>query len=278
MALSMNAGWYGLVIVILCMILCVAGVSADQPLLPCEFYGTVTISGSNAPVGSTITALIGGEAHGSFTTTVAGVYGGSGNWDPRLLVNGDASDIGRTISFRVNGNPAGETAVFAAGTTNHLDLRAILNGPPPVASFTRNIGSGPAPLIVQFNDTSNCLDLFSRTWHFGDGTTSGDETPLHTYLAPGTYTVTLTVSNSSGSSITEPGQTIVVYPKGDFNSNGRVDIGDVTTVAYMAAGLIPANPNANFNGDIHPITGAPVIDVADAAMIAWYYVGKILTL
>lgn len=39
-------------------------------------------------------------------------------------------------------------------------------------------------------------------WNFGDQTTSTSPTPSHTYTNPGTYTVTLTVSNSCGSTIT----------------------------------------------------------------------------
>jgi hypothetical protein len=56
--------------------------------------------------------------------------------------------------------------------------------------------------------------------------------------------------------------------RGDFNTNGRVDIGDVTRVAYMAVGLVPDDTQADFNGD-------SFIDAGEAAKIAWYYVGKI---
>jgi len=59
--------------------------------------------------------------------------------------------------------------------------------------------------------------------------------------------------------------------RGDFNGNGRVDIGDVTRVAYMAVGLLPSDLAADFNGD-------SIVDAADAARIAWYYVGEISSL
>ena len=55
---------------------------------------------------------------------------------------------------------------------------------------------------------------------------------------------------------------------GDFNENGRIDIGDVSRVAYMAAGLTLVDQRADFNGD-------GVVDGADAAQIAYAYVGKI---
>ena len=46
---------------------------------------------------------------------------------------------------------------------------------------------------ITFNNLS--LDGFSYFWDFGDGTTSTDTIPTHTYLQAGTYTVTLKVYN-----------------------------------------------------------------------------------
>ncbi|MBK8341160.1 MAG: PKD domain-containing protein [Flavobacteriales bacterium] len=51
--------------------------------------------------------------------------------------------------------------------------------------------------VVQFTDASTALPN-SWLWDFGDFTTSTDQDPLHTYAAPGTYTVTLTVTNPNG--------------------------------------------------------------------------------
>ena len=60
---------------------------------------------------------------------------------------------------------------------------------------------GPAPLGVQFTDSSTGgPDTWS--WSFGDGTTGNIQSPLHTYLYPGTYGVTLTVRNPSGATNT----------------------------------------------------------------------------
>ena len=59
--------------------------------------------------------------------------------------------------------------------------------------------------------------------------------------------------------------------RGDFNNNGRTDIGDLTSVAYMSAGLAPEDGAADYNHNRE-------IDAGDAAKIAWYYVGKISAL
>ncbi|MCP1715000.1 hypothetical protein J2T58_000848 [Methanocalculus alkaliphilus] len=72
---------------------------------------------------------------------------------------------------------------------------------PPVAGFAADQYSGPAPLTVQFTDTSTGV-IGSWIWDFGDGGTSTAQSPEHTFTDPGTYTVTLTVANSFGSNST----------------------------------------------------------------------------
>lgn len=52
---------------------------------------------------------------------------------------------------------------------------------------------GFAPFVVQFHDISTNAAAGSHRWDFGDGTTSSDVNPIHTYSEPGRYTVTLTV-------------------------------------------------------------------------------------
>lgn len=71
----------------------------------------------------------------------------------------------------------------------------------PVASFTAASTNGGAPLVVTFTDNSTGT-ITNRYWSFGDGaTTSVTITSLtHTYSFPGTNTVSLIVSGSSGSS------------------------------------------------------------------------------
>lgn len=51
--------------------------------------------------------------------------------------------------------------------------------------------------VVPFADLSFDSDgqIVSRLWEFGDGATSTEAYPTHTYAAPGVYTVTLTVTN-----------------------------------------------------------------------------------
>ena len=56
---------------------------------------------------------------------------------------------------------------------------------------------GIAPLTVVFSNTSSG-GYAESLWDFGDGATSTEENPVHTYAAPGIYTVVLTVRGAGG--------------------------------------------------------------------------------
>jgi PKD repeat protein len=69
---------------------------------------------------------------------------------------------------------------------------------PPVAEFSASPTSGNSPLEVTFTDLSSNLPT-SWNWDFGDGVTSTEQNPVHTYTAPGIYDVSLSVTNAFGS-------------------------------------------------------------------------------
>jgi PKD repeat protein len=96
----------------------------------------------------------------------------------------------------------------------------------PVASFSSNTTSGNVPLSVLFSDTSTGSPT-AWNWNFGDGTANSTvKNPTHVYSTAGIYTVTLTASNSAGSStvtktnyITVTANTIPTPPVASFSSN-----------------------------------------------------------
>ncbi len=79
---------------------------------------------------------------------------------------------------------------------------------PPVANFTVSVEERTAT----FTNTSALAD--SYTWDFGDGNTSTDENPVHTYASDGVYEVTLTANNDNGQTTTTQPVTIAT---GVFN-------------------------------------------------------------
>jgi PKD repeat protein len=71
----------------------------------------------------------------------------------------------------------------------------------PTADFTASPRSGSVPLTVHFTDQSDpgTSSITSWLWFFGDGGQSSQRNPAHVYNAPGTYTVSLTVTTAEGS-------------------------------------------------------------------------------
>ncbi|MEI7432758.1 MAG: PKD domain-containing protein [Methanomicrobiales archaeon] len=102
----------------------IATVSAAPPL-PMEFQGAVTVNGGiPAPVGSVIAANVNGENRGSITTSVVGQYGGSGNFDPRLIVQATEQDMSAAavVTFYINGIKADQQENYVAGSSKFLAL------------------------------------------------------------------------------------------------------------------------------------------------------------
>ncbi|NBX79148.1 MAG: PKD domain-containing protein, partial [Flavobacteriales bacterium] len=67
----------------------------------------------------------------------------------------------------------------------------------PVASFQPSSANTCLGNSISFSDfSSNVPTIWA--WDFGDGSTSNQQNPSHTYLAAGSFTVSLTVTNSAG--------------------------------------------------------------------------------
>jgi len=89
------------------------------------------------------------------------------------------------------------TATNKYGNDTKTSDNYITAGSAPVADFTASPTSGTAPLNVNFTDKST-NNPTSWTWDFGDGSTSNDQNPSHTYQNAGKYTVKLTATNKYG--------------------------------------------------------------------------------
>jgi gliding motility-associated-like protein len=80
----------------------------------------------------------------------------------------------------------------------------------PIANFTVDKIAGCSPLTVTFTSTSTGNPT-SYFWTFGNGNTSTNQNPSATYVQPGTYNVTLTVTNGSGTDSKTVTSFITVY-------------------------------------------------------------------
>lgn len=93
--------------------------------------------------------------------------------------------------------------------------------------------NSPCEDMAVFQDTSNIQNGFLQSWlwDFGDGTTSTQQHPTHTYPFPGTYNVTLIAFSKPG--LTGCSDTIVqpvtIYPKPDAGFTSQIFCPGVTS-------------------------------------------------
>lgn len=95
------------------------------------------------------------------------------------------------------------TVTDPAGLSAQSEVRLYPDCPnqAPIASFTANPSSGFAPLVVNFDGRGSGDpdgDGITYAWDFGDGSTDVGQTPAHTYAAVGSYTASLTVTDTGG--------------------------------------------------------------------------------
>lgn len=96
----------------------------------------------------------------------------------------------------------------------------IIVGQGPDAQFSGYYAYNTLPTQVNFRDASTGSSPKTYLWDFGDGTTSTEENPTHSYIQRGLYTVTLTVTNAYGTDIEKKVDYIAVgvSPKADFSA------------------------------------------------------------
>ena len=83
-------------------------------------------------------------------------------------------------------------------------IRYVLGNQQPVAMASATPTSGQAPLPVTFSSAGSSDPEgapLSYSWTFGDGATSTQANPTHTYSAPGQYVARLTVSDGTSSAV-----------------------------------------------------------------------------
>lgn len=95
-----------------------------------------------------------------------------------------------------------------------------------------------APLNVSFTDTSNVVGASAWHWSFGDGGTSHDRHPSHTYTAPGKYTVRLTVTGTNGPVVTQRNELIRIgqtRPLAFIVGNPELGTGDAAVLSHLSS-------------------------------------------
>ncbi|MGI6656354.1 MAG: PKD domain-containing protein [Desulfobulbus sp.] len=77
---------------------------------------------------------------------------------------------------------------------------------PPTVVLATSTAAGPAPLAVTFDASgSTAADkatITNYSWSFGDGASATGSSVVHAFTSPGTYTTTVTVTDSNGAKST----------------------------------------------------------------------------
>lgn len=194
---------------ILCLPRQGAGVTQD------DCSGRVYDSGGlqNYPGGTSSTMTIAPTSASSVTLDVSGfamgngvdfleIYDGPNQSSPLI----GSYDISSSSSFSVTANSGAVTifqnsdgAFHAAGFVIDWSCSTI---PEPPSAFFISDSTETCSGAIQFSDQSTKVPT-SWDWDFGDGNSSTQQNPQHTYLTDGMYTVTLIATNSLGSDTLE---------------------------------------------------------------------------
>ncbi|HYO13848.1 MAG TPA: IPT/TIG domain-containing protein [Thermoanaerobaculia bacterium] len=176
--------------------------------------GTTTLSGTFPSTAANLRVEFGGVvsqdvslASGQVTATVP-VFTGAFDTEP-CDDNEDGTDGTRfkntAVDVKITDLSTGCTDTLSKALT-YTPSNTTCQGDTgaPVADFIFNI-PGTGSRTVFFEDRSTGGKPTSYQWQFGNGSSSSQQNPQHTYAADGTYMVTLTVSNSAGTnSISKP--------------------------------------------------------------------------
>ena len=220
------------------------------------FSGTVKVGGVDADIGTVISAQVGGTEYGSCEVTTVGNYG--------LIVGGkigDKIDEGATIDFYVDGRKADQTHPFHDGWTT---IAFNLTAPPVQYDLTISSTAGgsvttPGEGTFPDYDVGTVVSLVAEAdtgYLFVNWTGDTDDIadvndPTTTITMNGDYTIQanfgeippvqyeLTISSSSGGSVTTPGEGIFTRDAGTV----------VSLVASPSAGY----QFVNWTGDVSTV-------------------------
>jgi PKD repeat protein len=208
--------------------------------------GTISTGGTNQPPTAVATAT--SATTGTAPLTVS--FTSEGSSDPENAI------VGRSWNFGDGSTGTGMTAstTYNNAGTYSVVLSVVDNGnlsdtdtvvvtvnppaPPPNTPPTAVASAASTTVLelatVQFSSAgSNDSDgIASYLWSFSDGGTSTAANPSRTYATVGTYTATLTVTDTLGATSAPSSVTITV----EDNPNLNVDVSAITLVASTAKG------------------------------------------
>lgn len=218
---------------------------------------TVVANGCGGTVLCNGGAVTGLAAAAGTTTAVYTLEVPAGASNLRFVTSGGSGDADLYVKFGsapttssydcrpyIGGNAETCAIATARAGTWYVMLRAYsaFSGVSLTGSYT--IGSANIAPVANFSFTTNGLTatftdgssdadgtIVSRAWRFGDGSTINAISPSRTYAAPGTYIVSLTVTDNSGATHTKSASVTV----GSSGCGGTVLCNGITVSGLAAA-------------------------------------------
>lgn len=223
---------------------------------------TITLTGADVEQSPLTYALVSNPTHGTVS-----LNGQTATYLPELNYFGPDS-----FSFTVtDGDKISQPAIVNLTVVSVNDLpTAILNATP---------STGSAPLLVNFS-ASESLDpdgtIVQYLWDFGDGATSSQINPSHTFTNSGAYHVNLQITDDANGQATQSVDIVVLPPNHapvaeaiymSLNEDNQQQINLVATdidndpisfnlktqplhgTAYLQNGVVTYTPELNYNGE-----------------------------
>jgi PKD repeat protein len=116
-----------------------------------------------------------------FTSTLSiGTFSGAPTGDYTLTIVGSGGGKTHSTTFKLTVNPSGSSEKLSV-------------------SISADHSSGSAPLTVSFSSqVTGGTPAYSYSWNFGDGRSSVESNPTHTFSKEGSYSAVLTVTDVNG--------------------------------------------------------------------------------
>ena len=178
-----------------------------------------------------------GDGNTSTIQNPAHTYTAQGNYDVKLKVtnsNGCFKVLGKSAYIKVEGGVK--------------------------ANFTYAVaGNCTPPTPVTFNNTSTGTGTLNYTWWFGDGTSSTNVNPIHSYTTPGSYTVTLITQNTFGctDTLAKTNAINVGSVQANFSVTANACVGSAVNISNTSTPATVSSywsfGDGSFSTDVNPV-------------------------
>ena len=221
------AGALGLLLALSLALVPASALADAPPQMSHVFYGTVTVDGEDAPVGTVITASVAGLEY-TYTTEVEGEYGY--NPAPSFFIPAEGLEDGDLIEFYigglqaelydVNADETRDSYPFEIGGATNLNLSVGEVPPPTLTAEAGGPYSGTEEeSITLAGSASGGTSPYTFAWDLDNDGEYDDTTgasPSYTWETAGTYTIGLQVTDDADDTATDTA-TVTIIAEGEFD-------------------------------------------------------------